>query len=89
MSFRLSKHEAALRAIQLARECIGRLPANNWEWECGDAVPHPRDPDRRGRKVPRRWIVLVRWSRNGAVVDGPGTVVVDVAGGTAELQVDP
>lgn len=85
-TFRLSRAEAERRAVELARQHLSQLDTRGWSWECGGAKPHPLDPQDHGRKVPQRWIVGVRWFRDdGALLDGPGSIDVDVATGTAEL----
>lgn len=89
MSFRSSKQDAALIAVEVAAECLARLPSNGWKWECQSAVPDPVNPDRRGRKVPRKWVVSILWSKDGTIFDGPGTMIVDVEQRTAVLVETP
>ena len=89
MSFRLSSREAALRALQLAEACLKALPASDWTWACGDPTPHTANPQFRGRKVPRQWVVAVTWSQNGIAFDGPGLIIVDVELETTEIVAGP
>lgn len=85
-AFRRSRAEAEQRALELARRHLSQIDTRGWTWEYGGAVPHPLDPQTQGRKVPQRWIVGVRWfTADGAPADGPGSIDVDVAAGTAEL----
>lgn len=85
-SIRLSKSEAAQRALDLARAHVASVDARGWSWECGAASPDPINPDCRGRKTPRRWVVPVQWSKDSAILDGPGIILVDVETGDAQLQ---
>ena len=85
-TFRLSRAEAEQRAEELAHHHLSQLDTRGWTWECGGAMPHPLDPQDHGRKVPQRWIVGVRWfTTDGGLVDGPGSIDVDVAAGTVKL----
>lgn len=55
-------------------------------WGLDVAAPHSTDPDHRGRKVPRRWTVVVQWTKEGFTIDGPGNVTIDIEAGTATLE---
>ena len=85
MSFRLSKEEAELRAVELAQSRLASLSVNGWQCEISGAIPDPLSPSHGGRKVPRKWVVSVLWSKDGALFDGPGVIVVDVETGVTQL----
>jgi hypothetical protein len=85
MSFRLSKRQAELRAIEVAKDFLSKCDLRGWNWEIVSAIPDSINPDMRGRKVPRRWKVAVQWSVPGRTVDGPGLISVDVDARSADF----
>ena len=89
MSFRLSKDEAELRAVELAQSRIASMSAHGWQCEIGGAIPDPLNPNHGGRKVPRRWVVSVHWSKDGTLFDGPAGIIVDVETGATQLVEGP
>jgi hypothetical protein len=89
MSLRLSKQEVAIRAIELAKERIAAMPTKGWEWECKEAFPHLLDPSDGDRKIPRKWVVSVMWSKDGTLFDGPSVIIVDVESGTTQVVDTP
>jgi len=50
----------------------------SWDWEMGKAEPDPIKTERDG-KTPRYWISLIHYSKNGAELDGPGVIQIDLA----------
>jgi len=88
-SFRLSKNEAAQKALDLARAHIASTDTRGWSWECKSPTPDSINPEYRGRKTPRRWTVCVEWSKNGSIFDGPGIIFVNVETGDVQLHEGP
>lgn len=89
MSLRLSIDEAALRAVELAKSSLVAMSTDGWQWEIGGAIPDPLNANHGGRKVPRKWSVAVMWSKDGALFDGPGAIIVDVESGVTQLVEGP
>lgn len=86
MSLHISKREAAELALKLATDFMHCRNIKDWEWTCLDAHPDAIDPQYRGRKIAIRWIVLVEYSRNGGVLDGPAILHVDIEARTVTYQ---
>ena len=86
MKHRLSNQQAAAKAKEIATQFMSSIDTNGWSWEFAAAIPDPANPELQGRKVANRWVVVVRWTREGCTVDGGGVVVVDIGKGTATLE---
>lgn len=84
VSFRLSPHAAALKAIELAEALLRAQPASDWRWQCGEAVPDVSAVGG-GRKVSTKWIVAVWWFQGETAFDGPSTIAVDLDSETADF----
>jgi hypothetical protein len=85
MPFRLSKRQAQLRAIEVAKHFLSKRDLHGCNWEIVSARPDSINPNTRGRKVPRRWRVVVQWLVPGSTIDGPGVIGVDVDAGSADF----
>ena len=84
MSLHLSKQQARDRALQLATDFMRTQDTKGWDWACLGAGPHASDPQRRGRKIPTRWTVVIQYSRHGAITDGPALLNVNIETGAVE-----
>lgn len=77
---RFSNSEAKELAIGLAKSFLESQPARpGWKWKVVDTTPDLQAPHARDRKTPNAWAVIVEWSLNGSVFDGPAILHVNVA----------
>ena len=74
---RLSLEQASELATEVARELLESTESKNWDRELFDARPDVVLTEKDG-KIPRFWSALVQYSRNGAVLDGPASILVDL-----------
>lgn len=82
---RISNSEAKETAIELAVSFLTTQPPKaGWEWEILDASPDLFASEARDRKTPICWAVVVEWSRNGSVIDGPAVLRVNI--GTKQVS---
>jgi hypothetical protein len=78
---RFSRGEAEAEAIRLAKEFVA---ANGGAgWTCGGAKPDNLAPGYKRRKNVIKWSVLFDRAIDGATVDGPAIVLVDIETGDA------
>lgn len=83
---RLSIEEARLRAISLADRFLSSTDTRGWEYKCISANPERSRRGTEGRKTCVNWIVIVEWSKNGAIFDGPGVLFVNIQTEACELK---
>lgn len=74
----MSPKQAAVEATNLALKFLSHQDSKGFIGELGDATPDPIETERHG-KVQRYWISLVRWSKDGRVLDGPAAIRIDLA----------
>ena len=74
---RLSHEQAAVLATDIASTFVHSQPLKGWQCEVGPATPDHTTPECDG-KTPRRWSVGVRYHREGATMDGPSVVIVNL-----------
>ncbi len=89
MSLHISKQEAAEKALQLAVDFMRQQETNGYDWKCGATAPDVNDPHCLGRNFPTRWTVLIEYSKNGAPMDGPGILKIDIVEQRVEFDVSP
>lgn len=77
---RFSNSEARELAIGLAKSFLeSQTSRPDWKWKIVDINPDPLAPHARERKTVNAWAVIVEWSLNGSVCDGPAILRVNVA----------
>jgi hypothetical protein len=82
---RISNSEAKGTAIELAVSFLtAQPPASDWEWRVVDASPDLFGSEARDRKTWVCWAVVVEWSKNSSVVDGPALLRVNI--GTKQVS---
>jgi hypothetical protein len=81
----MSNKQAETRALDLAAAYLQTNDARGYDWKCLSASPDLMSPKNMDRKMYTKWSVLVEYSRNGAVLDGPGVLLVDIAAGSCKL----
>jgi hypothetical protein len=82
---RISNSEAKETAIELAVSFLTtQPPKSGWEWKVVNASPDPFAGDARDRNAVICWAVVVEWSKNGNVVDGPAVLRVNI--GTKQVS---
>ena len=87
---RISNTEAKARAIRLAENLLAAQPEKpGWSYRCIDAVPDEMATDPRNGKTWVNWSVVVDWSLNNSVVDGPAIVRVNVLTESAHFEPSP
>ncbi|MDG3007279.1 hypothetical protein [Paludisphaera mucosa] len=80
---RFSKGRAEVEAVRLAK---GFVAANGGAgWTCIGARPDALSPGYKKRKNIIKWSVVFDRSTDGAVVDGPTIVRVDIETGAADF----
>jgi hypothetical protein len=78
---RFGRGEAEAEAVRIAREFVA---ANGGAgWACGGAKPDDLAPGYKRRKNVIKWSVLFDCTIDGAIVDGPVIVLVDIETGDA------
>jgi hypothetical protein len=84
--FRLSRSQAAQRALDLATEFLSQ-PKLEWNWMAIAANPSLMQQSGQ-RKVPRCWCVTIQWSEptGNSTIDGGPMVAVDFETGDAKFQ---
>lgn len=76
---KLSNSEAKETATDLAVSFLTtQSPKSGWEWKVLDAAPDLFASEARDRKTPICWAIVVEWSKNGNVVDGPAVLRVNI-----------
>jgi hypothetical protein len=76
---RISNSEAKEAAIELAVSFLASQPSKpGWEYKVVDASPDLLANEARDRKTVICWVVVVEWSRDGSVVDGPAILGVNI-----------
>lgn len=83
---RLSQEEARLRAVSLADRFLSSTDTRGWEYKCISANPERSHGGIQGRKTCVNWVVIVEWSKNGVVFDGPGVLTVNIQTEECELN---
>jgi len=81
----LSNKEAEEKAISLAEQFLASHNNLKWDWKCIAAKPDLIDVDNKERKTFTKWSVIVEWSQNGSIVDGPGVVLVNISSDECEF----
>jgi len=82
---RVSNSEAKETAIELTVSFLTtQPPAPDWEWQVVDASPDLFASEARDRKTWICWVVVLEWSKNGSVVDGPALLRVNI--GTKQVS---
>jgi len=73
----MSPNQAVSEATNLAASFLAGENAKGFTSELGDATPDPIETEKQG-KVQRYWIALVRWYKDGAELDGPAVISIDL-----------
>jgi hypothetical protein len=76
---RISPKQGQDLAIKLAQEFMSSHDTKGWEWKLLSASPDRFTSNNKDRKLFTRYSVLVEYSKKGAVLDGPGVILVDIA----------
>jgi hypothetical protein len=76
---RLSKAQGEAKAIRLAERYLAAQDSKGWTFKCVSGKPDYTFSAATDRKVPTKWSVLVECSKDGATIDGPLVLVVDIA----------
>lgn len=77
---RFSNSEARELAIGLAKSFLESQPTRSgWKWKVVDTTPDLQAPHARDRKTVNAWAVIVEWSLNGSMCEGPAILRVNVA----------
>lgn len=76
---RLSKAQGEAKALRLAEKHLAGQDNNGWTLKCVSAKPDYMLSPATHRKVPTKWSVIVECSKDGATLDGPMLLVVDIA----------
>jgi len=74
----ISNAGAQKQAIELAEAFLSSKEFHGYTWKCVEARPDLMAGDIKHRKAYVKWAVVVDYSRNGAVIDGPGIILVDI-----------
>lgn len=82
MSLHVSNAAAADRATQLAEEFMSRQDTRGWEWTLSTATPDHINSSHNGRKIATQWVVSVQYAKEGAILDGPASLNVNIADGS-------
>jgi hypothetical protein len=82
---RLSPQEASEKATSIAPRLAEISDMKGWDWELGKAEPDRIKTETVGR-VPRYWTSSIQYSKKGAVLDGPGTIRIDLQSETASRE---
>ncbi|MDO5693441.1 MAG: hypothetical protein Q4G70_13370 [Pseudomonadota bacterium] len=78
---RIGNPEAKAKALALAESFLASRNQKGWDWKCIEANPDPLSPRCNNRKTHAKWSVIVEYSKNGSVLDGPGVILVDLQSG--------
>jgi hypothetical protein len=82
---RISKLEAKQQAIRLAESFLQSSPSKpGWAWKVVDASPDLFANEARDRKTVICWAIVVEWSKNGSVFDGPAVLRANI--GTKQVS---
>ena len=76
---RLSKAQGEAKAIRLAEQHLATQDSKGWVFKCVSSRPDYTMSPATGRKVPTKWSVVVECSKDGATLDGPLVLIVDIA----------
>jgi hypothetical protein len=86
ISLHLSKADAEARAMELARRFMNSQDTSGWAWTIDFARADPINPDHKGRKIATGWIVIVNYTKDGAVLDGPTVLYVNIEDGSVAFD---
>lgn len=76
---RISNQEAKEQAIVLATTYLASQPARpEWQSKAVDATPDLSATHTKNRKTVISWAVVVEWSSDGSVLDGPAILLVNI-----------
>ena len=75
---KLSNEEASKKALALAESYLSSQNSRGLEWKCVEAKPDLSASDNKDRKTYVKWSVIVEYTKNGSLLDGPGIVLVDI-----------
>lgn len=78
-TMRLSRSQGEAKAIRLAEAYLAARHMKGWTFKCLPGEPDYIFSSPSDRKVPTKWSVVVECSKDGATLDGPIILVVDIA----------
>ena len=84
----ISNKQEEAQELELAQTYLQGKYARGYNWKCVSASPDLMSPQNKDRKIYTKCSVLVEYSTNGAVLDGTGVLLVDIAAGSCKPLVE-